>query len=383
MSSSPTTLDRLCSPESNFIVALAGPTAALSLVAGIYSGLMRIGLSIPGPGWLMRFHGPLMLFGFLGVLIPLERFVAIRSRLSQLAVLAVSAGIWVGVFGPLFWGQCLIVIGSFLYFATLFELSVRHPQLHHWIMAAGALSLFGAATLWMSSHPMPRIVPWWASFLLWTIAGERLELSRVGGLAGFARVSLALTLLSALGALGIQFLWVDIGFQLFGAGLAIVAAWLWKNDITGQTARTSGLPGYMAKTLRGGYVWLGLCGLGLVTHGQPISAFSYDAIWHSFFFGFVFSMIFAHAPVIFPALTGIRIDFHRALYAGPAVLHLGLSARVGADFFHLPMVRRAGGVANALAIALFAIIIARQIRPFASNPPTNSRTGSPSSDRST
>ena len=33
----------------------------------------------------------------------------------------------------------------------------------------------------------------------------------------------------------------------------------------------------------------------------------YDAMLHSIFLGFVFSMIFAHAPIILPTITGLAI----------------------------------------------------------------------------
>lgn len=37
----------------------------------------------------------------------------------------------------------------------------------------------------------------------------------------------------------------------------------------------------------------------------------YDAMLHTIFLGFVFSMIFAHAPIILPTITGLSIPFKK------------------------------------------------------------------------
>ena len=58
------------------LVALAG----LALLAGLWGGLLRIGWSLPPlEAQLATLHGPLMVGGFLGVVIALERAVA-RTR---------------------------------------------------------------------------------------------------------------------------------------------------------------------------------------------------------------------------------------------------------------------------------------------------------------
>ncbi len=53
-----------------------------SLIAGVWGGLVRLPLNLPLPGgnanWL-TFHGPLMVCGFLGTVIGLERAVGLRG----------------------------------------------------------------------------------------------------------------------------------------------------------------------------------------------------------------------------------------------------------------------------------------------------------------
>ena len=55
--------------------------AALALLAGLWAGLIRLGWQLP-PLWLRlpAQHGPLMVSGFLGTLISLERAVALSQN---------------------------------------------------------------------------------------------------------------------------------------------------------------------------------------------------------------------------------------------------------------------------------------------------------------
>lgn len=55
--------------------------AILGLLAALWAGLMRLGWSLPAltPS-LAMLHGPLMISGFLGTLIALERAVAIKLK---------------------------------------------------------------------------------------------------------------------------------------------------------------------------------------------------------------------------------------------------------------------------------------------------------------
>ena len=83
---------------------------------------------------------------------------------------------------------------------------------------------------------------------------------------------------------------------------------------------------------------------------------------HSIFLGFVFSMIFGHAPIILPSVLGVALPFRRAFYAHWALLHLSVLARVGGDL-GLPMLAPAwSGLANVLAIVLFLVNSARAVR---------------------
>src|SRR6185437_15820629 len=60
--------------------------AVIMLLAGLWEGLVYLGLPLPaGQASLHAGHGPLMVLGFLGTLISLERAVALGATWAYLA----------------------------------------------------------------------------------------------------------------------------------------------------------------------------------------------------------------------------------------------------------------------------------------------------------
>lgn len=142
--------------------------------------------------------------------------------------------------------------------------------------------------------------------------------------------------------------------RLLGVSMALLAAWQLRFDLARRTVRLPGLPRFSAIGVMLGAAWLLVTGLLLATHEVPPAGPLYDAVLHGVFVGYVLSMVFAHAPIIFPAVARVEIRFHPVLWAGPAVLHLGLLARVLGDLTQNHPLRVAGAVGNALSLALFA-----------------------------
>lgn len=71
------------------LMALAG----LSLLSALLFGFARLGWMVPLPAWsLSANHGPLMIGGFLGTLIVLERAVALGWRWAYSAPLFAAVG---------------------------------------------------------------------------------------------------------------------------------------------------------------------------------------------------------------------------------------------------------------------------------------------------
>jgi hypothetical protein len=96
-----------------------------------------------------------------------------------------------------------------------------------------------------------------------------------------------------------------------GAGCLAIALWLLRFDIARKTIRQKGLPRFAATCLLSGYVWLGVSGLLGLLQGAVIAGPRYDAFLHTVLIGFVISMIFGHAPIIFRMLR-LPITFNRS-----------------------------------------------------------------------
>ena len=160
--------------------------ALVALLAGLWAGLLRLGWHIPPlSAQLLIEHGPLMVSGFLGTLISLERAVAL-SQLQQgrrvyfLAPLLAGLGT-VALLLPVppFIPRLLLTLAA-LGFVFIFVIIYRmQPSIHNAVMGLGVLLWLMGNGLWLVGLPIFRVVPWWAGFLVLTIAGERLELARM------------------------------------------------------------------------------------------------------------------------------------------------------------------------------------------------------------
>jgi hypothetical protein len=80
--------------------------------------------------------------------------------------------------------------------------------------------------------------------------------------------------------------------------------------------------------------------------GAPVR----DAAFHAVGLGFVLSMVMAHAPVILPAVAGVRLRFGLAFYLPLVALHATL-------LWRLLAAPTSGALANALALLWFALTV--------------------------
>ncbi|MDX1649781.1 MAG: hypothetical protein R3263_07995, partial [Myxococcota bacterium] len=221
------------------------------------------------------------------------------------------------------------------------------------VQALGAGGLVVGTTVWALGAPVPAAVPWWTSFLLLTIAGERLELVRLVRPTR-AILRAAALLVAALGLASALFpLWPGPASRALGATWLAAAAWLLRFDLARRSVRRPGLPRFMAVCLLSGYAWLATAGALALTLGLPPAGPHYDAVLHAFLLGFVFALLFGHAPVVFPAVLGVPIPFRTRFYAHLALLHAGVLLRLAGDLAAAPSWRATGGLLNALAILVF------------------------------
>jgi hypothetical protein len=198
-------------------------------------------------------------------------------------------------------------------------------------------------------------VPLWFSFLVLTIAAERLEMTRLMRRREGAAPALYVVIGGMLMGAAASHASTAWGGVLYGLSLLCLAAWLLCFDIARRTVQARGLSRYMAVCLLLGYGWLGIAGLAwaATSLGLPLR----DAALHGLALGFVFSMMLGHAPVILPAIARVKVLFGWGYYVPLAVLHGSLVVRLGwghVDFTALV----AGAAGNALAIGIFIATVA-------------------------
>ena len=246
----------------------------------------------------------------------------------------------------------LFLLGSLVLLAATLDVLRRQTAMFTLTLTLGALCWSTGNAMWAQGAAVHAVVPWWLAFLILTIAGERLELSRFLPPSPFARRAFGLILAGIVaGLLGMATAW---GPSVFGGGLFALALWLGKQDIARRTVRGKGLTRFIAVCLLSGYAWLALGGAIVVAAGglAPGSP-SYDAALHALALGFVFAMVFGHAPIIFPAVLRVAVPYHPTFYLPLAVLHLSLIVRLAGDATAQFDWIRTGGALNALALAAF------------------------------
>jgi len=224
-----------------------------------------------------------------------------------------------------------MVFAAALLLAASAATFARQRSLEMATLAGGAIAWLVGNVFLLGGQPA---VPWWIAFFALTIGGERLELSRYlkrTPAVRFAFVAIAALLLVA-----------PLAPPFLGIVLLLLALWLLAFDLARITVRQTGLPRYVAVCLLAGYFWLAVGGALVALQ------VAYDAALHAIFVGFVFSMVFGHAPVILPAVLRVALPYRSVLYLPLIVLHASLALRV---FVSAP----AGAWGNAAAIALFIV----------------------------
>ena len=332
--------------------------AFLSLFAGVAAGLARLGWSFPAPvAELAALHGPLMASGFFGTVISLERAVALSRRWGYLGPLLSGLGAAAGIFGaPYAIAPIFVAIGSAVLLAASVVFYRRQRELFTLVLALGAACWVLGNLFWLAGRPIYAAIPFWIGFLVLTIAGERLELSRVLPPSTLARRVFVAAILVLLAGIALSaFAWTA-GTLLLGAGLLILALWLMRQDVARRTVKGRGLPRFIAVCLLTGYVWLALSGLSsLVSGGLGHGGASYDAALHAVLLGFVFSMVFGHAPIILPAVLRVAVPYASYFYLPLALLHVSLLLRLAGDWMMLPDWRAWGGAMNGIALLAFVL----------------------------
>jgi hypothetical protein len=327
----------------------------VALLGALWGGLLRLGWPLPVSRFpVAAFHGPLMVAGFLGTVIGLERAVALGRPWGYAAPLCTGLGALALVAGapdPL--GSVLMTLGSAVLVVTFVAILCRQTALSTLVMALGAVVWFTGQRGWLAGWPTHVVAFWWAGFLVLTIAGERLELARLVRVSVAAQIVFSVAIGVFLVGLVLTPVAFRLGVRVAGVGLIALALWLGRHDVARRTVRQPGLTRFIALCLLSGYVWLAVSGLLAALYGGAAAGGHYDAMLHALFLGFVFAMIFGHAPIIFPAVLGVHVTFRQAFYIHLALLHATLILRIVGDLLPWLPGRQWGGLGNALALLLF------------------------------
>ena len=329
-----------------FILLVAG-----SLVSGILTGWYRLGFDMPVSHVFLH-HGALMIGGFLGTVILIERIVALKQKwLFAFPIVNGCSVLFYFLELPQVSSVCLI-IGALGLFYVFHLINKKHSDSAHKVMWVGATAWFIGNVHLFLFESYGHSILWWMAFLLITITGERLELSRFLPVSNIKRVVLIGFLVAFLVGCVIPFHMG--GRYLAGGPMLLVAIWLLRYDMVRKSVKHSGIHRYSAIALIFGYIWLAVSGVLFLFEGT--GSIPYDALMHAFFLGFVFSMIFAHAPIILPGVVGLKFKpYHASLYVWVIMLQLTLMARLGGGFLEIVEMKKWFGFMNGITIVLFII----------------------------
>jgi hypothetical protein len=331
------------------------------LLGGVAGGLLRAGTLpawlIDGPwiGYAALDHAALMLSSLLGSVIGVERAVALRQHWAFLVPgTAASAGVLL-LTGHAQAGAWLGLMASCVFVGVNFIFWLRQPYTHIALLLTGALAWAVGSAMFVIDGVSVRALPWWFAFIVLTIAAERLEMHRVLRRNTWALPLLLAAVASLLVGAALSSAKPDGGGVLYGLALVSLALWFAVFDIARRTVRATGLSRYMALCLLGGYAWLAVAGLAWA--GMALGCPGRDMALHALGLGFIIGMVMGHAPVILPAVTGIKLLFGNWFYMPLALLHASLCVRLFGGMVD-PALRAQGSLLNALALGCFALTVA-------------------------
>lgn len=316
--------------------------AAVGLVAGVAGGLARAGWGIEFPKG-VALHGALMMTGFLGTVISLERAIALGSWPAFTAPLAAGVGTVLMLSGVTAAGSVAWIIAPLGLVAASAAIVRRQRALHTVLLLGAACAWLAGNILFLRGYPVDAAVTWWFAFLVLTICAERLEMTRVLPRRAGAKPQFLLAAGLLLAGAVVAAFEAALGARIFGVALVALAAWLATYDIARRSVKAAGFPRFAAVGLLAGYFWLAIGGIAWAL--LPDHPGLREVALHALGVGFVFSMIFAHAPVIIPVVLGRAVAFHPFFHVPLAMLHGSLAVRL--------FDTRWGSALHVAAIALF------------------------------
>ncbi|MBK8170856.1 MAG: hypothetical protein IPK60_11015 [Sandaracinaceae bacterium] len=325
----------------------------VTVITGIFAGLARVGVSVPWGTAHVLAHGPLLVLGAFVTVIGLERAVALGKHAGYMVPTLGASGA-ILTLAHVQSGAWLFVAATLALVAVNAMLVRRQRSDSTLLMLLGSLVLFGGTLAWALKRPIFEVVHAWIAFFVLTIIAERLELSRLAPTPRWA-AHMLVVLSVVVSICSVASIFDDkVAGRLTGCAFVLLGLWGMRFDLARRTVSKSGLPRYAAIAVLLAMSWLVVSGALFLSNSRLVAGSLYDASLHAVFVGFVFSMVFAHAPIILPAVAKIEIPFRAAFYFPLVLLHTGLLARVTGDVTDHLNLRVAGSVASASALPIFA-----------------------------
>jgi len=334
--------------------------AFVNLIFGMFSGLGRLGWGVPLPELYVN-HGAIMVGGFLGSLIALEKIIPLRKAHFFVGPILSALSLVAFTLGETQFAVMMIIVASINLILVYLMYLKQHKSFYLMLAAIGAICWLIGNLLLQWKRFYPQVFPWWMGFLLFTIVSERLELSKYLPVTQKSKNGLIVFL--GLFLLGIILPFHGIGIYLTGLSLIFISVWLMQHDVFRLTIKKERLARFTGFALLGGYVSLLLEGILLIVLRD--NALGYDIIVHVFFLGFVFSMIFSHGPIILPGVLGLTVrPYHPLLYFPLVALYASLFLRIAADVMLVPFELRAisGWVTLAAILLYFILLVTSTVR---------------------
>ncbi|ROL56224.1 hypothetical protein D9V84_08615 [Bacteroidetes/Chlorobi group bacterium Naka2016] len=322
----------------------------LAITAGLErGGLHSTNLNLVHP--LGNLHFLIFFAGFFGTLLSVESAVGQRKRILFFIpatiilglILYITTGVWF-----------LFVAGSI---AFSIPSIIVYRSRREYITFVLACFLFAVgAILYVFNFYYPSAIAY-IYFLVFYILSERLELAKI---VGANKRSFRHFLANEIIVVGLVFFsvyYAYLALRILGAVVFLLTFWFIRNDLARRTLRSREPAKYSAVAMLFGYFWLAF--------GNLLFFISPSTFWgegiHSITLGFVFSMVFAHAPIIFPNVGMFKFYFSKILYYPLALLHISVATRFVSHIF--PKIKPLALYFNFFAIIFFfAIFIALVVR---------------------
>ena len=341
------------------------------LLAGLDAALLRLGVRVPvGGAALAALYAPVMIVGFLGAVIALERAVAVGEAWALLAPAGGASGCLALVAGvPEPAGQVLAFLGALVLCAIYVRLHRRTASISVDIGAMGAIALTGGDLLWLRGAAVEACVPLWLLFPVLALVGARLEPApdSSGAVPG-TLVQEVVRAVSAAALLGACLLGVTGGARLvIGLALLALAAVMICDDAARRAVRATGAARLAAAWALAGHLWLAVAGLvwslGPLDAASGAGSGTYDILVRVIVLGYALSMIMARlvarvearSPTAAPAAHR-GLPHRRTMWPSWALLHAGLALWAVSQARGASALQRAGGVISVVAVLVLMLL---------------------------